>query len=95
LTNQRIYAYIGDPDPVDTVTAFYSYTLPNGKTSPNVPMGIGDGIFNGPQFFIPYDQSYAKGGTVSVTVHATDSRGAPAKPFIFSFHLDPCLLIKG
>jgi hypothetical protein len=98
LTNQRIYATATDPDPNDPVTslsAFYVMTLPNGVTSRNIPMGLGDTIFSGPQFSIPYNQNYAKGGTVTVTVHVADSHGAQAKPYTFTFRLDPCIPGKG
>jgi putative peptide zinc metalloprotease protein len=91
LTNQRIYATVVDPDPGDLLGAYYTYTLPNGTILKDT-MRIGDGIFSGPQFTIPYSKVYANGGPVTVTVHAFDSHGAQAKTFTFTFRLDPCVL---
>jgi hypothetical protein len=65
--------------------------LPNGTTVRGA-MTIANGVFSGPRFVIPYNQRYAKGGAVVVTVRASDSHGALAKPYPFSFRLDACAL---
>jgi DNA-directed RNA polymerase specialized sigma24 family protein len=91
--DQQITAEISDPDDdIAALDAYYTYYLPNGSALTH-EMSVAGDAFAGPQFTIPYSDSYSGGGTVEVEVHVEDSHGNEADPVNFAFELGACNLV--
>jgi hypothetical protein len=88
---EGVYAdSVVDPDG-DPVTVSFTYRLDTDGTGGSGPMALGDGIWAG-GFRIPYAQTHAQGGVVSVTVVASDGKAPSARSSTMSATLDFCRL---
>jgi hypothetical protein len=87
---EGVYADVADPDDATTsLKVSFTWKLNTDGTGGSGTMSLGDGIFAG-GFSVDYAQSHMSGGTITITVSASDPKGKAATPATFTVVLDVC-----